>query len=218
MITLTLRGQSMVAEEHTPPSHAGEIEPAADPPETRQNEKHANDQRLERMVHQHFDAVWRSLCRLGVPNASADDAAQRVFMIAVGKLSTIRPEGERSYLLGIAFRVASDARRTLKRRREVSEEEARDRLCPQPSPEELLDRKRARELLDRILDTMPMDLRAAYTMFEIEGMSLTEVANALGTPPGTAASRVRRARELFQKALRRLGYDPGRGFDGGTHG
>lgn len=218
MITLSLSGQSTDAEEHASPSHACETARPADPPETHPSEKHASDERLERMVHQHFDAVWRSLRRLGVPGGAVDDAAQRVFMIAVGKLATIRPEGERSYLLGIAFRVASDARRTVKRRREVSEEEAKDRTDPQPSPEELLDQKRARELLDRILATMPMDLRAAYTMFEIEGMSLLEVANALGTPAGTAASRVRRARELFQKVLRRFGYVPGRDLGGGSHG
>jgi RNA polymerase sigma-70 factor (ECF subfamily) len=189
-----------------------------DPPETPQNDKQANDARLERMVHLHFDVVWRSLRRLGVPDGAVDDAAQRVFMIAVEKLATIRPEGERAYLLGIALRVASDARRTVKRRREVSEEEAKERSDPQPSPEELVDRKRARELLDRILDTMPMDLRAAFAMFEIEGLSLLEVARALGTPPGTAASRVRRAREFFQKALRRFGYDPERGLGGGSYG
>src|SRR5262245_2857981 len=80
-------------------------------------------ERLEAMVEMYFDAVWRSLRRLGVADGSLDDAAQQVFMIAARKLDIIDPAGEKSYLLGIAVRVASDARRTRTRRREVSDED-----------------------------------------------------------------------------------------------
>jgi RNA polymerase sigma-70 factor, ECF subfamily len=161
----------------------------------------ARDRRIEGLVHLHFDAIWRSLRRLGVPDGALDDAAQQVFLVAARRLDTIDPAGEKAYLLGIAVRVASDARRTTARRREVSDERAHEHVDPRPSPEELVDRKRARQLLDRILETMPMDLRAAFTMFEIEGMSAPEVASALGIPLGTASSRLRRAREQFRELL-----------------
>src|SRR5258706_8189257 len=107
------------------------------------------DERLEAMVQTHFDAVWRSLRRLGVTDGSLDDAAQQVFMIAARKLETIDPASEKPYLLGIAVRVASDARRSQTRRREVSDQETAERIDPAPSAEELVDRKRAREGLDR---------------------------------------------------------------------
>ena len=163
----------------------------------------ARDHRLEKMVQLHFDAVWRSLRRLGVAESALDDAAQQVFLVAARRLDTIDPAGEKPYLLGIAVRVASDARRTTARRREVRDERADERVDPRPSPEDLLDRKRARELLDVVLGAMPMDLRAAFTMFEIEGMSVPEVANALGIPLGTASSRLRRAREQFRELVHR---------------
>jgi RNA polymerase sigma-70 factor (ECF subfamily) len=83
------------------------------------------------------------------------------------------------------------------------DEGATERVDPRPSPEELVDQKRARQLLDEVLAAMPMDLRAAFTMFEIEGMSVPEVATALGIPPGTAASRLRRARERFHELVDR---------------
>ena len=168
----------------------------------------SRDERLSAMVAAYFDPVWRSLRRLGVADGSLDDAAQQVFMIAARKLDTIDPPGEKAYLLGIAVRVASDARRSQTRRREVSGDET-DRADPAPSQEELVDRKRAREQLDRILAAMPMDLREPFTMFEIEGLSIPEVATALGIPLGTAASRLRRAREEFREHVLRIGARQG---------
>jgi RNA polymerase sigma-70 factor (ECF subfamily) len=163
----------------------------------------ARDERIKAMVQLHFDAVWRSLRRLGVADEALDDAAQQVFMVATRRIETIEVTGEKPYLLGIAVRVASDSRRSRARRREVSDDHAEDRADARPSAEELVDRLRARKLLDRVLDEMPMDLRAAFTMFEIEGMSAPEVASALGIPLGTAASRLRRARALFRETLGR---------------
>ncbi|HEY2509540.1 MAG TPA: sigma-70 family RNA polymerase sigma factor [Polyangiaceae bacterium] len=163
----------------------------------------ARDARIKGMVQLHFDAIWRSLRRLGVADGALDDAAQQVFLVAARRIDEIEREREKPYLLGIAVRVASDARRSRVRRREVSDERAEDRVDPAPSPEELVDRMRARQLLDRVLDEMPMPLRAAFAMFEIEGMSAPEVAEALGIPLGTAASRLRRARALFRETLAR---------------
>src|SRR5689334_2033459 len=95
--------------------------PLSEPVVRHGREATARDERLEAMVRMHFDAVWRSLRRLGVADGSLDDAAQQVFMIAARKLDTIDPAGEKPYLLGIAVRVASDARRSRTRRREVSD-------------------------------------------------------------------------------------------------
>jgi len=169
----------------------------------------ARDARIEAMVQAYFDVVWRSLRRLGVVDGSLDDATQQVFLVAARKLDTIVPSGEKAYLLGIAVRVASDTRRTRTRRREVSDESAAEPRDPGMSPEELLDRKRARQWLDRILAAMPMELRVPFTMFEIEGLSVPEVATALGIPLGTASSRLRRAREQFHDHVQRLGVRSG---------
>jgi RNA polymerase sigma-70 factor (ECF subfamily) len=163
----------------------------------------ARAERVKTMVQLHFDVVCRSLRRLGVPAEAVDDATQQVFMVATRRIDTIEVSREKPYLLGIAVRVASEARRSRSRRREVTDEQTEDRADPMPSQEELVDRLRARKLLDRVLGEMPMILRAAFTMFEIEGMTAPEVASALGIPLGTAASRARRARALFRELLDR---------------
>jgi RNA polymerase sigma-70 factor (ECF subfamily) len=69
-------------------------------------------------------------------------------------------------------------------------------------PEALLAARRARDRLDAVLGQMPDDLRAAFVLFEIEGFTKEEVAQALGIPAGTAASRLRRAREDFARRAR----------------
>jgi RNA polymerase sigma-70 factor (ECF subfamily) len=157
------------------------------------------------MVDGHFDAVWRALKRLGVPDGGVDDAAQQVFLVASRRLDEIATGGERAYLLGVALRVASEARRTVRRRREVLMEETEEAIPEAGRPlEELLDEKRARQALGGYLASMPDEMREAFVLFELEEMSAPEVAAALGVPAGTVASRVRRARDFIRQRLGRL--------------
>jgi RNA polymerase sigma-70 factor, ECF subfamily len=156
------------------------------------------------MVDDHFDAVWRTVKRLGVPAASVDDAAQEVFLVASRRLSDIQPGRERAYLLGVALRVASDARRALRRRGEVPMDDAGELPAAMlPQPEDLIDEKRCWETLASLLGLMPDEMREAFVLFELEEMSATEVAAALAVPVGTVASRVRRARDFIRQRLSR---------------
>jgi RNA polymerase sigma-70 factor (ECF subfamily) len=43
-----------------------------------------------------------------------------------------------------------------------------------------------------------------FVLFELEGMTMAEIATSLDVPPGTVASRLRRARELFAAAVSRI--------------
>jgi RNA polymerase sigma-70 factor (ECF subfamily) len=191
-------------------------EASGEPEEERRAPEEEAPGRVRQLVDRYFDAVWRFVRRLGLPPDAADDVAQETFLVAARKVDTIRTATERQYLFAIAVRVAMDARRTRSRRRELPEADASPHVDPLPRPDELLDRKRARQLLQDILDSMPIDLRAAFTLFEIEGMPLPEVAEILGIPLGTATSRLRRARELFQTRARRLTAAPAR-TPGGRH-
>jgi RNA polymerase sigma-70 factor, ECF subfamily len=164
----------------------------------------ASPARLRALVTDNLAFVYRSLIRLGVPRADADDAVQQVFLVASRKLASIEPGREKAFLFGAAFRIAHRTRRTQKRRHEVLEAEPHERVDTDPSPEELLDRARARMALDAILETMPLELRAVFVLFELEQLTIAQIAPMLELPPGTAASRLRRAREHFQAAVRRL--------------
>jgi RNA polymerase sigma-70 factor, ECF subfamily len=156
------------------------------------------------MVEGHFDPVWRTLKRLGVPEGGVDDAAQQVFLVASRRLDEIEPRGERQYLLGIALRVAADARRALVRRREVPMDETVEMSADGDPPlEELLDEKRALAELGAHLAHLPDEMREAFVLFELEELSAPEVAGLVGVPVGTVASRVRRARDSIRQHLTR---------------
>jgi RNA polymerase sigma-70 factor (ECF subfamily) len=161
--------------------------------------------RLSAMFHDHFDFVWRSVRRLGVPPEGVDDAAQEVFVVASRKLGAIVAGKEKAFLFGTAVRVASDARRAQNRRRR-SPDEPPDTCDPTPPPDELVDRKRARELLDDVIAAIPDDVRPVFVLFELEGMTMAEIAAVLELPPGTVASRLRRAREVFAESVARLDH------------
>lgn len=161
--------------------------------------------RVAAMFDAHYDAVWRTLKRLGVPAANVDDAAQRVFLVASRRLDTIVEGDEGRYLYGVALRVASEIRRRDPARREVSDASAIDAVADEaPGPEQALLESEARDALDAALADMPDDLRAVLVLVEIEGLAVPDLAGLLEIPVGTAASRLRRAREAFSVSARRV--------------
>ncbi len=163
------------------------------------------DARVAELLRLHFRDVWRIVRRFGVPENSADDAAQEVFIIASRRLSDIAIGCERPFLFASAVRVAANVRRSLGARRECAEDDsALDRVDPRPSAEALLDQKRLRQMLDKVLDQLSDDLRVAFVLYELEGMSSPEIAELLAIPVGTVASRLRRAREAFEQSAAKL--------------
>jgi RNA polymerase sigma-70 factor (ECF subfamily) len=168
------------------------------------------DERLRACVRAHLATVWRVLRRNGVPAADADDAAQKVFLVLSRKARAVPPGRELPFLLRTAVLVASEARRTQRRYREVSEP-VDAHASSKPSPErELLEREKLRQL-DAILSEMEEPLRVAFVLYELEEMTMAAIAEALEVPPGTVASRLRRARQRFEElavALREAGGGP----------
>jgi len=160
--------------------------------------------RLSTMFHHHYDFVWRSVRRLGVSPEAVDDATQEVFVVASRKLDAIEAGKEKAFLFGAAVRVASDSRRARSRRRQAPSEDQPAPVDATPALDELVDQKRARELLDDLVGQLPEDTRPVFVLFELEGMTMAEIASCLDLPPGTVASRLRRARELFAAQVARL--------------
>jgi RNA polymerase sigma-70 factor (ECF subfamily) len=159
--------------------------------------------RVQDVVVAQFGFIWRLLRHLGVPAADVDDATQQVFLIASKKIDEIEVGRERSFLYGVAIRIAAKARRSQKHRfdREVDVAELVDTAR---SPEELIDGARKRALFDGVLGAMDLDLRAVFVLHELERLTMSEIAQTLELPPGTVASRLRRAREAFRERVLRI--------------
>jgi RNA polymerase sigma-70 factor, ECF subfamily len=156
---------------------------------------------FESVYRAHFRFVWRSLRRLGVPERDLPDAVQEVFVVVHKKLAVFDPSSRvTTWLYAIALRVASDRRRRASERHEVLGETP-ERACHVPAESsELADR---RALLERALDALPLEQRAVFTLFELDGMHGGEIAALLDVPVATVHSRLRLARETFRRVVSR---------------
>lgn len=162
--------------------------------------------RVRSCMGTHYDAVWRFLRRLGLPPSDIDDATQKVFLVFAGRVASIEPGAERSFLFASAVRVASDARRKRARSREALADDGQmlDVEDPSASAEEGIDDRRMRRWLDEVLDTLSEEHRAVLVLVDIEEQTMAEASDVLGIPKGTVASRLRRSRELFEESANAL--------------
>lgn len=152
---------------------------------------------------EHFELVWRALSRLGVPSAEVPDALQEVFLVASRRYHELDFSTRLStWLYAICLRVASDRRRKLARRREVSLTEPTPQLDSTSASHSEAELQR---LLSNALDALPLEQRAVFTLFELEGLTGEAIAELLDLPLGTVFSRLRLARQRFRAAL---GGDP----------
>jgi RNA polymerase sigma-70 factor (ECF subfamily) len=158
--------------------------------------------RLTRILDAEFDFVWQLLRRFGLAPVDADDATQEVFVILARRLESVRAGRERAFLYGTARRVFANARRGFRRRRETAYEDALDEAPAEPlTPDGLLEERRARDFLDGLLAELPEFQRRVLVLAEIEGLTAPEIAELEDIPLGTAASRLRLAREAFQRLV-----------------
>lgn len=145
--------------------------------------------------------VWRSLLALGVGESDVPDASQQVFVVLQKKLSQLNDGcALRTFIYGICLRVSSDYRNRAHVRRE--------RLCAAPpelgmagDQETLAVHRQALERLQDALAALEAPQREVFVLYEIEEMSMADVARAVGCPLQTAYSRLHAARKTVAAAL-----------------
>jgi RNA polymerase sigma-70 factor (ECF subfamily) len=159
---------------------------------------------FEAIYREHFASIWRAVQRFGVSERDAADAAQEVFVIAHRRFLEFEGRSSlRTWLFGIAFRVAAGRRRHTSQQREVLEPPGTEvGADPADDPEAAAMRRELCGLLQLGLDALPIEQRAVFTMFELEGFSGEEIAMALGEPEGTVRSRLRLARATFSRVVK----------------
>jgi RNA polymerase sigma-70 factor (ECF subfamily) len=162
----------------------------------------AVDDRFAAVARRELDFVWRVLRRQGLSRADADDGVQRVFLLFRDKAAGIPVGAEKGFLFRTACFVAKELRRSVRRSEEPTE--ANVGTSPSPSgPVELHD------LLDKAMCDLDDQERSVFLLFEIEGLTMAEIAPILRCPPGTVASRLRRAREKVRAAAARIDSSEG---------
>jgi RNA polymerase sigma-70 factor, ECF subfamily len=164
----------------------------------------SNGLSVQEIFNAHARYLWRALLGLGVPERDVDDACQEVFLVVHRRLADIEPSTLKSWLYGVCLRVASGHRRKLRDRRELPVEQ----LPELPVTETPFERAAAVQLQDellQILEQLDENRRAAFVLYEIEELTLKEVALALECPLQTAYSRLEAARSHVRRAFERRG-------------
>jgi RNA polymerase sigma-70 factor (ECF subfamily) len=160
--------------------------------------------RFEELYDQHFAFVWRTARRLGVAERSVDDAVQDVFIVVHRRLADFEGRSSiKSWLFGIVRRVAKDHRRRARRkdRGEALPDGLADPMSP--SPRDAASRAEALEVLYGLLESLDDDKREVFVLAELEQMTVPEIAEAISVNLNTVYSRLRAARQAFEKAVAR---------------
>jgi RNA polymerase sigma-70 factor (ECF subfamily) len=152
----------------------------------------------------HAAFVASFLRRLGVEPEDLDDAVQEVFLIAHRRGGFTEGAAQpTTWLAEIALRVASRMRRS--RRRRASAVAATPAIeAGGTTPFEVLAAAESLARVQRALDTLRLEHRAVFILYEIEGASCESIAAGMRIPIGTVYSRLHTARRAFQEAYARL--------------
>lgn len=171
----------------------------------------------ERLAAQHHDAaalfrahaafVANFLHRLGSQPTEVDDLVQEVFLVAHRRGGFVEDGRARptTWLAEIAIRVASVARRSKRRSRELPDQDTVvDAHSREVDPSRAAETNQALDRVQAALDSLDPERRAIFVLFELEGEACAAIAASFGIPVGTVYSRLHKARKQFKDAHARL--------------
>jgi RNA polymerase sigma-70 factor (ECF subfamily) len=146
--------------------------------------------------------VPQTLRYLGVPEGALLDVAQDVLVIALRRLDDFEGRSTlKTWLYGICVRVAHDFRRRDRSNRELLVEQMPELTSP-AEQESAVEQGEWRRTLGALLDQLDESQRAAFVLFEIQRLSMKEVADALGCPLQTAYFRHKSAQVRVLEAFK----------------
>jgi RNA polymerase sigma-70 factor, ECF subfamily len=149
--------------------------------------------------------TYRILVRM-VGRTDADDVMQEVFLQVFRALSQFDGRSQfKTWIYRVTFNQALQHLRKRRRSRWKTLGLGGDVMEQKPVQRHELDDK---ELLESALRRLEPDLRAIFLLREVEKCSYSQIAEAIGVPEGTVASRLNRARQLLKQHLVELGWEP----------
>ncbi len=155
---------------------------------------------FERVFSEEAAYVGRTLRYLGVHDAHVEDLAQEVFLVVHRRLAEFDGGSMRAWVRQICVHTANNYRRSVRRRPEDAAADP-DSVVAAAQHEDA-ENAQVRARLLAALEELPDDQRAVFVLFEIEGLTMNETAQAAGCPLQTAYSRLYSARDKLQDVLK----------------
>lgn len=166
------------------------------------------------LVSKYQRRLMRLVSRLVHDPAEAEDVVQETFIKAYRALRHFRGDSAfYTWLYRIGINTAKNYLVTQGRRTPTSTDtdaeqaeafDEGDNLRDINTPESMLASKQIAETVNSAMDLLPLELRTAIVLREIEGLSYEEISAIMACPIGTVRSRIFRAREVIAEKLRPL--------------
>ncbi len=157
---------------------------------------------FDTLFETHASFVWRVLRRHGVPERELPDACQEVFLVVHRRLGDFEGRSSvRTWLYAIAQRTASATRRKARFTRERLEEPPEAATAARQL--EQAEHAQRLRLIDEALQTVSEEQREVFALYELEGMTMAEVAAAVRVPENTALYRLYAARDTIRAFVTR---------------
>ena len=168
---------------------------------------------FDALASRNFGRLFGLATRICGDEQLARDAVQEAFLAAWRHIGTFR--GEAAFDTWI-YRITINATyRRLRRRREVPLGDELERMQARsemnvafrphgttaPRPDVELERAEIRDMISDIVQKLSPKYREAFTLRDIEGMNLLEIADATGLSVPAVKTRVHRARLQVRAAL-----------------
>lgn len=171
-----------------------------------------DDAAFDQIMRLHADRIYNYVRRMVGNPQDAEDITQEVFIRAYQGLSQFDGRSSLStWLFRIATNLCIDHKRRQSRRvqtipyhHDEADEEEGDWEFPdtaQPSALEQLLTKELQEVVERAIEALSPKLKTVLLLYDVEGLSYEQIAEALGIPTGTVKSRLFAAREQIRKQV-----------------
>jgi RNA polymerase sigma-70 factor (ECF subfamily) len=164
----------------------------------RAGDSSAFDALVQAYMRQAFQLAYRVVGH----REDAEDLVQEAFLAAYQYLDSYdatRPFGP--WLMRIVLNRGSNLRRSRARRETEPETDA---VSPAPSALDESERAEAREQLGRALAMLSERQRMIVTLFDVDGLTSTEIGELIDLSPGTVRWHLHEARRTLRGALSRF--------------
>ena len=157
-----------------------------------------SENNFQRLVDQHYAALYRFALTLSKSEADAADLTQQTFFLWASKGNQLRDRSKaKAWLFTTLYREFLRRRRREMRFPEIELETVREEEMSIPPNVKAIDCGTALDALREVDEPF----RAPLTLFYLEQFSYQEIANLLKVPIGTVMSRLSRGKAMLRQRL-----------------
>jgi RNA polymerase sigma-70 factor (ECF subfamily) len=163
----------------------------------------------EQVVRQNWRKVFNVAYKFVGKHDEAEDLTQDIFLKIFKALNTFdRRANFQTWIISISRNLCIDHYRSVRKERQtIARDVDSSELQPathERGPYAQAEHQDLRAQLRQALETLPVALRTAVVLRDLQELSYQEIADRLGLPEGTVKSRINRGRIELAHQLKRL--------------